>query len=118
MTVSRRPTRWLSPIAIVAVAVTGYGIARSAMGDDDEPAGKPATTRSESTRSDGARPTQTAGQQPDAPATGPVRYTVRAGDTLSSISLETGVPVAVLQELNPDVDVQALQPGQRLKLRK
>ena len=113
MTVSRRPTRWLAPIAIVAVAVTGYGIARSAMGDDDEPAAKPSTTRSEA-----SRPTQTAAQQPDAPATGPARYTVRAGDTLSSISLETGVPVAVLQELNPDVDVQALQPGQRLKLRK
>jgi LysM repeat protein len=42
---------------------------------------------------------------------------VRTGDTLSSISLDTGVSVDRLQELNPDVDVQALQPGQRLKLR-
>jgi LysM repeat protein len=42
---------------------------------------------------------------------------VRSGDTLSSISLETRVSVARLQTLNPDVDIQALQPGQRLRLR-
>ncbi len=42
---------------------------------------------------------------------------MRTGDTLSSISLDTGVSVDRLQELNPNVDVQALQPGERLKLR-
>jgi LysM repeat protein len=42
---------------------------------------------------------------------------VRSGDTLTSISIETGVPVETLQQLNPGLDTQALQPGQRLRLR-
>ena len=43
---------------------------------------------------------------------------MRSGDTLSAISLETGVTVERLQALNPNIDVQALQPGQHLKLRR
>ncbi len=45
-------------------------------------------------------------------------YIVRSGDTLSAISIDTGVSIARIQALNPNVDVQALQPGQRLKLRR
>lgn len=45
-------------------------------------------------------------------------YVVRSGDTLSAISIDTGVSIARIQALNPNVDVQALQPGQRLKLRR
>jgi LysM repeat protein len=41
---------------------------------------------------------------------------VRAGDTLSAISSRTGVAIETLQALNPGVDPQTLQTGQRLKL--
>jgi Tfp pilus assembly protein FimV len=41
---------------------------------------------------------------------------VRSGDTLSAISSRTGVALETLQALNPNVDPQALQTGQRLKL--
>jgi LysM repeat protein len=44
-------------------------------------------------------------------------YTVRAGDTLSAIAARTHVPLERLQELNPDIDVNTLNTGQRLKLR-
>ncbi|MEX0745395.1 MAG: LysM domain-containing protein [Phycisphaeraceae bacterium] len=44
-------------------------------------------------------------------------YTVKSGDNLQLISQKTGVPVAQLQSLNPDLDPQALQTGQRIKLR-
>jgi len=43
-------------------------------------------------------------------------YIVRSGDSLSSISVRTGVPVAMLESLNPGVDPSALQTGQRLRL--
>jgi LysM repeat protein len=43
-------------------------------------------------------------------------YVVRSGDSLSSISVRTGVPVASLESLNPGVDPAALQAGQRLRL--
>jgi LysM repeat protein len=44
-------------------------------------------------------------------------YTIRAGDTPSGIAERTGVPVARLLDLNPDLDAQALQTGAKLKLR-
>jgi LysM repeat protein len=42
---------------------------------------------------------------------------VKTGDTLGSIAERTGVDVETLQELNPDLDPQALVSGQRIKLR-
>jgi LysM repeat protein len=44
-------------------------------------------------------------------------YTVRTGDTLTSIAHETGVPVAEILALNPEVDPQILIAGQTLKLK-
>jgi LysM repeat protein len=44
-------------------------------------------------------------------------YVVRPGDSLSSISVKTGVSVPTLESLNPGVDPAALQTGQRLRLR-
>jgi LysM repeat protein len=45
-------------------------------------------------------------------------YTVQSGDTLTSIAHKTGIPVAELQALNPEVDPQILIAGETLKLQK
>ena len=44
-------------------------------------------------------------------------YTVQSGDTLTAIAHKTGVPVAELQALNPEIDPQILIAGEVLKLR-
>ena len=44
-------------------------------------------------------------------------YVVKSGDTLVSIAHRTGVPVAHILALNPEVDPQILIAGQTLKLR-
>lgn len=44
-------------------------------------------------------------------------YTVESGDTLTAIAHKTGVPVAELQALNPEIDPQILIAGEVLKLR-
>lgn len=44
-------------------------------------------------------------------------YTVQNGDTLTAISHKTGIPVAEILALNPEVDPQILIAGQTLKLR-
>jgi LysM repeat protein len=44
-------------------------------------------------------------------------YTVESGDTLTTIADKTGVPIAELQALNPEVDPQILTVGETLKLR-
>jgi spore germination protein YaaH len=45
-------------------------------------------------------------------------YVIRPGDTLSTISVKTGVSVPTLETLNSSVDPNALQTGQRLRLRR
>ena len=44
-------------------------------------------------------------------------YTVQTGDTLTAIAHQTGVPVAEILALNPEVDPQILIAGQTLKLK-
>ena len=45
-------------------------------------------------------------------------YEVQSGDTLTSIAQKTGVTVAEIQTLNPEVDPQTLIAGEVLKLQK
>lgn len=47
----------------------------------------------------------------------PKTYEVKEGDNLSMIADRTGVPIDEIEELNPDLDPQALTIGQKLKLR-
>jgi LysM repeat protein len=47
----------------------------------------------------------------------PKAYVVESGDTLISIAHHTGVSVARIEELNPEVDPQILIAGEKLKLR-
>ena len=44
-------------------------------------------------------------------------YIVKPGDTLSTIAEKVNVPVEELQRLNPDIDPQALNSGERVKIR-
>jgi LysM repeat protein len=44
-------------------------------------------------------------------------YTVQTGDTLTAIAHKTGVPVAEILALNPEVDPQILIAGETLKLK-
>jgi LysM repeat protein len=44
-------------------------------------------------------------------------YTVQSGDTLTAIAHRTGVPVAEILALNPEVDPQILIAGQTLQLK-
>ncbi|HKH41839.1 MAG TPA: LysM domain-containing protein [Solirubrobacterales bacterium] len=44
-------------------------------------------------------------------------WIVRSGDTLGKISVKTGIEETVILQLNPALDPQALQEGQRIALR-
>ena len=46
----------------------------------------------------------------------PPYWIVHGGDTLTQISVKTGLPVADLLAFNPQVDPNALVPGERLNL--
>ena len=44
-------------------------------------------------------------------------YVVKPGDVLSAIAQRYGLTTREIQELNPNLDPQALQAGQRVRLR-
>ena len=51
------------------------------------------------------------------PKTKAATYVVKSGDTLVAIAHRTGIPVASIIALNPEVDPQILIAGETLKLR-
>lgn len=75
---------------------------------DDEPTSSDETDEDTSATDTSATDTSTT---PDEES-----YTVRAGDTLSSISSSTGVSVEDIERLNPGIDSQSLTVGQAIKL--
>ncbi len=105
----RNSARFLAPIAIAAVAVGVYVIVHDNV----------ATTHT-STPTHRARPAVKRTRRSPPPAAGkPASYTVRSGDTLSSISSRTGVSISRLAALNPALSPPYnLQTGQRLRLRR
>jgi LysM repeat protein len=73
---------------------------------------------SDSSKDGGQNTAQTHKKQQKKPRTEAKKYVVKSGDTLTSISQKTGIPVAEIQALNPEVDPQILIAGETLKLQK
>ena len=107
----RSPARWLAPIALVACVAAVYSVVNATL--SDEPAStstaSTATTSRSSTNGDGSKSSKRRTKRRPT-------YVVKAGDTLSAISLKTGVSLERIQALNPKLDSQSLQTGQRVKL--
>src|SRR3954469_9585404 len=100
--------RLLAPLALV-VALIAVLVVFSTSGTDSKNDGNGAAITT---------PAKTQTTKPTPKATKAKKtYTVRAGDTLGSISQKTGVSVSVLQELNPNLDPAALTVGETVKLK-
>ncbi|MEA2384169.1 MAG: hypothetical protein QOH72_4140 [Solirubrobacteraceae bacterium] len=110
----RSPARWLAPIALVACAVVVYSVVNATLLKPGESASK--ATGSSSTTSKSRTVAQRSKSGKRRSIRRPSTYTVKAGDTLSSIAQKTGVSLARVQALNPKLDSQSLQTGQRVKL--
>ncbi len=104
---ARSPARLLAPAALVIMAIAVILIVLSSADGDD--GSERATTVEE-----GSATTEPAAGGRRAPRS---TYRVKRGDTLGSIAEKTGVEVERLQELNPQLDAQAINPGQKIKLR-
>ena len=107
----RSPARFLAPLALVAVVIALLMVVSSSK-DDTGTGDKPGQTNSRST----ATPAK-GSKSSQRERKGPRRYTVKSGDTPSSIADKTGVPLEEILRLNPDLDPQTLSPGQRIRLR-
>jgi LysM repeat protein len=95
--------RLLAVLAIVAVVIAVIVIVSNAeLGKDNSGPHKKTATHA---------------QKHKKPRTKAKTYTVKSGDTLTSISAKTGIPVSEIQVLNPEVDPQILEAGETLKLK-
>jgi LysM repeat protein len=103
--VASKWARYLAPIALVAVATGTYLVIHSGL--ESKPSVP--TTRVQGLNQGSARGHR---RRP------PKYYRVRGGDSLSGIAVKTGIPLATLEALNPRVLPDALQNGQRLRLRR
>jgi LysM repeat protein len=129
----RSPARLLAPIALVAfvfalvAVVAGSDAPEDTGGQDsggrsaDVPPSEPQAGSTTGTSTDTTSET-TAEPQTETTADGEVQpvndfYTVKTGDTLAGIAESVGVPIERLQELNPELDPQALVSGQKIKLK-
>ena len=110
----RSPARWLAPLALVACAVAVYTVVNATLLSSDEPA----TTSSTSKTTTGKSSTVSQRSKSGKRRTTRRRrtYVVKSGDTLSSIAVKTGVSLERIQALNPKLDSNSLQTGQRVKL--
>jgi LysM repeat protein len=103
----RSAGRLIAPLALVLAAVAVLLVIQGTLGSGGDSSGD----KPERTTSVQQETTQTTKQR--------VRpsYTVKLNDTLEGISEKTGVSVARLEELNPELDPQNLIVGQKIKLR-
>ena len=105
----RSPARFLAPLALVAVVIALIVVVN---GSRDESSGGNTPKQTSTTR-----PNATPSGSSKRERKGPRRYTVKSGDTPSSIADKTGIPLEQILRLNPDLDPQTLSPGERIRLR-
>jgi LysM repeat protein len=98
--------RFLALVALIAAIVAIVVVAKNT--DLNSNSGK----KNHTTKTHEGQP------QKKKPRTTKKTYTVQSGDTLTSISHKTGITIAELQALNPEVDPQTLIEGETLKLQK
>ncbi len=100
--VARKGARFLAPLALAAVIAGTYVIVHQGL-----------TSKSTTAQHSGTRHRHAHGKYARAKF-----YVIQGGDSMTSIATRTGVSLNTLESLNPSVDPNALQTGQRLRLRR
>src|SRR3954471_11078249 len=109
---ARSPARFLAPLALLGFVLALFLIVSHSSndgtgGNEAKSSQQPVTT-----------PAANSGGNGSSSKKGPRFYRVKVGDTPSAIAEKTGVSLSTIEQLNPDLDPQALSPGARVKLRK
>jgi LysM repeat protein len=107
---SSTSARIVAPVALAICAVAVLIVIGGSLGGGDDSSSGGGSTPAAETTSE-TTGTTTAGKRQ------PATYTIESGDTLGGIAEQTGIEVETLQELNPELDPQALIAGQKIQLR-
>ena len=112
----RRWTHYAAPAAFLLAVTVVVLLVRSAINGEPEAVTIP-TVRTVAPSTVGTATTKKPKPKPARPAPTARFYTVVAGDTFGVISSKTGVSVARIEQLNPNVESTALYIGQRIRIR-
>ena len=96
-------------MALVTCAVAVYAVVDNTLLKDDSSSKNGNETTQRST------PSKTTTRKTSA-AKRRRSYTVKSGDTLSAISVKTGVSLVTIERLNPKLDADTLHAGQKVRL--
>ena len=98
-----RITRWVAPIAFLAVITIGALLVRAGFEQGRHHRATSPTTTVTSKETHSRKPRVRS-------------YTIQSGDTLASIAAKTGTSVARLEQLNPGINPTALRVGQKIRV--
>jgi LysM repeat protein len=105
----RRIGRWLAPVALITCAVAVYAVVDNTLLENDSASSTSASPQHTATTKTTSKKNAKAHKRRRA-------YVVKSGDTLSAISIKTGVSMTTIQRLNPKLEADTLHAGQRVRL--
>jgi LysM repeat protein len=100
--------RWLAPVALITCAVAVYAVVDNTLLKEDSASPGSTTTQSTTTKTTAGKAAKKSKRRR--------AYVVKSGDTLSAISIKTGVTLITIKRLNPKLDADTLHAGQRVRL--
>lgn len=114
--------RYLAPAAFLLAVTIAVVLIRAGLESGGDHAARPAAvvpappkhvvvTSTRTTRAKKTKPTATS------TTAGTSFWTVQAGDTFGVISSKSGVPVAKIEQLNPNASSTSLHIGEKIRLR-
>jgi LysM repeat protein len=116
---SREFKRYAAPAAFLAAATIAVLLIRAGLDNGDaEPATVPTATGAATTTQPKTttKLVLTTGTSSGTMLPGAQYYTIESGDTLGAIAEKYDTTVEALLELNPDVDPNALRPGDEIRV--
>jgi LysM repeat protein len=110
--------RYVAPAAFLLAATLAVVLIRSGLESGHTGATTPTATAPTTTRKHVATTTTTKTTRKPKPKAGAAQYwTVQAGDTFGVISSKSGVPVATIEQLNPNVSSTSLFIGEKIRIK-
>ncbi|HSS57975.1 MAG TPA: LysM domain-containing protein [Solirubrobacteraceae bacterium] len=101
--------RWLAPVALITCAVAVYAVVDNTLLKNDSTSGSNGSTQQSTTTKATSKKAAKSRKHRRA-------YIVKSGDTLSAISIKTGVSMLTIHRLNPKIQADTLHAGQRVRL--
>ena len=95
-------------MALITCAVAVYAVVDNTLLENDSASSNGSTQQTTTTKSTSKKGTKARKRRR--------AYVVKSGDTLSAISIKTGVSMATIQRLNPKLEADTLHAGQRVRL--